>query len=116
MATAPGVLDHARDLFAALGPLRTGRLFGGTAIYIEDAMFAVLFGDRIYMKCGSELTAEYLDHGSEPFSYGTKNGPRVINGLTSLPDDAMDDPELALMWAQKSLVIARDAAAKKRRK
>ena len=75
MATDPGFLDHVTDLFSDLGPLRKGRLFGGTALYVDDAMFAVIFGDTVYMKTDADLTLIYADAGSEPFIYQTKSGP-----------------------------------------
>lgn len=116
MATDPGLLDHARDLFAPLGPLTAKHLFGGTGLYVGDAMFAALLGDTIYMKSTGVLTDAYRAAGSEPFSYATKDGRRVIPGLTSLPDDALEDPDAALDWARRSLEAAEEAAARKRAK
>ena len=114
MATDPGFLNHVTDLFTDLGRLRTGRMFGGTSLYIDDAMFAVIFGDALYMKADPELSRRYADAGSEPFQYDTKSGIRTINGLMALPESALDDPEEALYWAQLSLVPARQAAQLKR--
>lgn len=116
MATDAGFLAHCRDLFADLGPLRTGRLFGGTALYIDDAMFAVIFGDTLYMKSAPPLSAAYFGAGSTAFSYDTKTGAREIAGLLSLPESAVDDPDEALDWARQSLVIAVAAAEEKARK
>lgn len=115
MATDPSFLNHIKDLFADLGPIRTGRLFGGTALYIDDAMFAVIFGDALFMKTDKPLGETYVEAGSEPFTYDTKTGVRTINGLMSLPESALDDPEEALSWARRSMIPA-IAAAKKRKK
>ena len=114
MATDPGFLNHIKDLFSELGPIRTGRLFGGTALYVDDAMFAVVFGDALYMKSDAELAKTYSTAGSEPFSYETKTGTRTIKGLMLLPESALDDPDEALTWARLSLVPARVAAVEKR--
>ena len=116
MATDPGFLEFARDLFSPLGPISTKRLFGGTGLYIGDAMFAAILSDAIYMKAEGALIDAYQAEGSEPFSYGSKTGTRVIPGLTSLPESALDDPEEALSWARKSLVCAEETAARKRAK
>lgn len=116
MAVDPGFLDHVRDLFARLGPVRTGRMFGGTSLYIDDAMFAVIFGDALFMKADADLSARYAKAGSRPFTYDTKSGVRTINGLMALPDAALDDPDEALEWALLSLVPARAAAQEKHRK
>lgn len=116
MPVDPGFLDHIKDLFGDLGPVRTGRLFGGTSLYVEDAMFAAIFGDALYMKSDTDLSAEYIAAGSTPFVYGTKNGDRTIKGLMSLPASALDDPDEALNWARKSLVLAERAALKRVKK
>ncbi len=116
MATDPGFLNHVTDLFTDLGPVRTGRMFGGTSLYIDDAMFAVIFGDALFMKSDPELSKRYADAGSAPFVYDTKTGPRTIHGLMALPDAALDDPSEALHWARLSMVPAEAAAEEKRRK
>lgn len=113
MATDPEFLNHVQDLFAGLGPVRTARMFGGTGLYIDDAMFAMIFDDAIYMKADKPLAAEYQDAGSEQFQYVTKAGTRSIPGLMSLPGSAMDDPEEALFWARKSMIPALTAAVKR---
>lgn len=113
MATDPGFLNHVTDLFSELGELRTGRMFGGTSLYIDDAMFAVIFGDALYMKSDANLSRQYTEAGSTPFQYDTKNGERIIPGLMSLPDTALDDPDEALIWARLSLKPARIAAKKR---
>lgn len=116
MATDPDFLDFAKDLFADLGPLKTKRMFGGTGMYCDGAMFAVLFNDAIYMKADPALSEEYIAAGGAPFVYAIKGGERKIAGLMSLPAAAMDDPEDAMSWAQKSMVPARAAALKKEKK
>ncbi len=116
MAADPDFLEHAKDLFADLGPIRVGRLFGGSALYLDDAMFAMIQNATIFMKADAELAKEYIAAGSTPFSYDTKTGTRVIAGLTSLPDTALEDPDEAVQWARRSMVPAQAAAAEKRAK
>jgi len=116
MAVDPDFLNHVIDLFSGHGPIRKGRLFGGTSLYVEDAMFAFISGDIVYMKADDALRLRYQEAGSEPFSYATKTGNRMITGLMSLPDSALDDPDEALEWLALSLVPARIAASEKRRK
>jgi DNA transformation protein len=76
-------------------------------------MFATIFGDTLYMKATGALVADYVAAGGAPFVYDTKTGPRTILGLISLPESALDDPDEALDWARKSLVIAQGVAATK---
>ncbi|MBV1903309.1 MAG: TfoX/Sxy family protein [Marinosulfonomonas sp.] len=116
MASDPGFLDHVLDLFTDIGPIRTGRLFGGTALYCDEAMFAVIFGDALFMKADTALAQVYQDAGSHAFSYDTKTGPRQINGLMALPDSALEDSDEAMHWARLSMVPALKSAAQKRSK
>ncbi|MDQ7070826.1 MAG: TfoX/Sxy family protein [Rhodobacterales bacterium] len=113
MATDPDFLEFTRELFADLGEIRTTGMFGGSGLYIDNAMFAMIIGDTLFMKADKPLAARYAAAGSTPFQYDTKTGPRTINGLMSLPDTALDDPATALDWARQSLVPAIAAATKK---
>ena len=114
MAISPEFADHLRDLFGALGPVETRRMFGGAGVYLDDAMFALVVDDTLYMKADAGLAQVYAEAGSEPFSYDTRTGTRTIPGLMRLPDSALDDPDEALDWARRSLVPAELAAAQKR--
>ena len=115
MPADPEFLAHITDLFTGFGPIRSSRLFGGTSLFVEDAMFAVIFGDTVYMKSDKGLRPRFEEAGSVPFSYGTKGGERVIPGLMSLPDSALDDPDEAREWMALSLEPARKAAAKRKK-
>lgn len=116
MAVSPEYLGYVRDLFADLGPVTTKRMFGGAGVYLDDAMFALIVDETLFMKADADLAAIYADEGSDPFVYDTKKGPRTINGLMRLPDSALDDPDEAVAWARKSLVPAEAAAAKRVKK
>lgn len=120
MATAPDQIAHARDLFGLFsqefGPITTGRMFSGTALYVEgDVMFACLLSDTIWMKSDAETRAAFEDAGSRPFTYTKATGPMSVPSLMSLPESALDDPEEALSWARLSYAPALKAAEDKRR-
>jgi len=106
--------EHLRDLFGPLGAIEMRRMFGGAGVFLDDAMFALVIGDVLYMKADPDLAAAYAEAGSEPFSYDTRDGQRTLTGFMSLPDSALDDPEEALDWARRSLGPAERAAAEKR--
>ena len=116
MAVDPDFAQHVSDLFAGMGPMRTGRMFGGLALFVEDdVMFAMISGaDRVWMKSDASTHAQFVAAGSEPFSYMRATGQRQATSLMSLPDAAMDDPDEAMIWARLALGPARAAAAKKR--
>jgi DNA transformation protein and related proteins len=116
MATDPEYLAHVLDLFSGLGRIRTGRMFSGTALYVEDdVMFATILADTVWMKSDQSTLQAFLDAGSRPFTYQRANGSREVTSLMSLPESGMDDPDEALIWARLALPPARAAAAEKRR-
>jgi DNA transformation protein len=116
MAVSKEVLEHALDLFRALGPIRTGRMFSGAGLYVEDDVMFAMIGSSgtIYMKSDDTTAAQFVDAGSEPFTYTRATGERQVTSLMSLPDSTLDDPEEAAEWARLSLGPARLAAEKKR--
>lgn len=120
MPASPEQIAYVRDLFAPFaaqyGPITTGRMFGGTAFYVEDdVMFACLLADTIWMKSDDSTRATYEDAGARPFSYTKATGTMLVPSLMSLPDSAADDPEDALRWARLSYPPALKAAEDKRR-
>ncbi|MDF1853850.1 TfoX/Sxy family protein [Pseudooceanicola sp.] len=116
MAVDADFVDHVIDLFAELGPLRTGRMFSGVAVYAEeDAMFAMISSSGVvYMKSDDATRPAYEAAGSEPFWYSRGSGERQVTSLMALPESALDDPGEALGWARISMGPARAAAEKKR--
>ncbi|MEN8874884.1 MAG: TfoX/Sxy family protein, partial [Pacificibacter sp.] len=75
MPASPELIAHARDLFADLGPIKVGGLFGGTALYVEgDVMFACIIGEIIYMKSDENTLGQFQEAGSAPFSYDKPTG------------------------------------------
>ena len=113
MAVSAEFREHLRDLFGALGPIQTRRMFGGAGVYLGEAMFALVVDDTLYMKADEALAQAYAAEGSEPFSYQTRTGRRSLPGFMRLPDSALDDPDEALGWARRSLVPAELAAQKR---
>jgi DNA transformation protein len=112
---SPELIANARDLFAGIGEITVGGLFGGSALYVEgDVMFACIIGGTIYMKSDETTQADFIDAGSDPFTYPKSDGETIVASLMSLPDSASDDPDEARDWAHKSYPPAMKATEKKR--
>jgi DNA transformation protein and related proteins len=115
MPADPELVDHVIDLFTALGPISTGQMFSGTALYVRgDVMFAAILRDTVWMKSDDSTHQKFVDAGSVPFSVMRKTGLRLAPGLMRLPDAAMDDPDQAMIWARLSLPPAEAAALARR--
>ena len=116
MAVDPDFLEHVLELFSGMGPIRTGRMFSGAALYVEeDVMFAMIASSNVvYLKSDDSTAPRLIAAGSEPFTYTRASGARQVTSLMSLPESALDDPDEAVDWARLALGPARAAAEKKR--
>lgn len=101
------------DLFAAFGPVKARRMFGGAGIYAEGVMFALDADDTLYLKADAALAAELLASGSAPFSYETSRGRRTIGSFWRVPDAALDQPDDLAALARRALAVALAAAEEK---
>ena len=113
MAATPEFTAFARDLFSGLGPVKIRRMFGGAGVYLDEAMFALISDDTLYMRTDAALGEAYAKAGSEQWTYDGKGKP-VTMPYWRLPDAALDDPEVAVDWARRSLIPAEAVAAEKR--
>jgi DNA transformation protein len=95
-------------------PTITSRhMFGGAGIYSEGLFFALIAGDVLYFKVDDSNRQDFEAEGMEPFR--PYNDERSMN-YSEVPIDVIEDPERLAEWAQKALLIAREAAKKKRKK
>ncbi|MEM7239999.1 MAG: TfoX/Sxy family protein [Pseudomonadota bacterium] len=114
MAVSADYAEFVRDLFSGLGPVRIKRMFGGAGVYLDDAMFALIYEEGlVYLRGDDELCPMFEAEGCERWVYTGKGKP-VSMPYWRLPDAAFDDPDVALSWARRALVPAELAAAEKR--
>lgn len=104
------------DLFAAFGPVRLRRMFGGRGIFADGVMFALETGGLVYLKADDALARDMAERGATPFSYSTKDGTRTIASYWQVPETAMDDTDDLAALARRSLLFALAASAAKPKK
>ena len=80
------------------------RMFGGTGIYAEGAMFALEARGDLYLKVDDESRPEFEELGSGPFEPSER---QTMRSFYAIPDEVMaDDAELAA-WARRAIEAAR---------
>ncbi len=88
------------DLFAAVGALSHRKMMGGLSIYSDGQIFAILSSEaRVYLKASGNFAKDLAAEGAIKFELEDGRG---MNYWT-LPDAALDDPELASDWARRAL-------------
>lgn len=111
----PAIVDHSLDLLQPLGPVRARAMFGGYGLYLDDLMFALIAFDALYFKADKLSEPEFEAAGGEPFVYEGKSKPIKISYWT-VPDEALEDPESLLPWAERAVGAARRNRPVKRHK
>ena len=104
MSVSDADIAFATDLFAPLGTITSRRMMGGLSIYCAGQIFAITSSDgKVYLKASGDFAAELAGAGSQKFSFSSKDGARRTMAYWTLPEAALDDPELASTWARKAL-------------
>ena len=82
----PELVDYYADVFAPLGPVEVGRLFGGWRYAIGGRAFAFLVAGALYYRVTDPALRTALEAGgSRPFSYGKKGGQVTVTKFMSAP-------------------------------
>lgn len=109
MAVSSDYLDFVLEQLAPVGPLTSRRMFGGVGLYAQGLFFALVDDDTLYLKGDEALRADFEAAGSSQFA------PFGMSPLAywTAPAEALDDPDLMVDWARRSIAVA---AARKARK
>ncbi|MDF1692011.1 MAG: TfoX/Sxy family protein [Zhongshania sp.] len=98
-----------------MGPVTARRMFGGWGLFLEGLMFALVLDNTLYLKADAESRGDFDALGLQPFSY-ERGGRGIALSYFQPPEEALDDVELLLTWANGAYAAALRSAAAKRRK
>ena len=96
------------DLFAAFGPVRLRRMFGGEGVFVGRQIIGLVMEERIFFKTDEATRAAYLAERCKPFGFN-KGGKYIETSYYAVPERLYDEPEEFGAWARK----AHDAARSK---
>jgi len=95
-------------LLQPLGPVRARAMFGGCGLFLDDAMLAIVEGERLFFKVDAETEERFAAAGGEAFTY-RREGRTIALSFREAPAGSLDDPEVLLDWARLALDAARRA-------
>ncbi len=98
-------VDYLLEVLEPFGRVRARRMFGGYGLYHQDVMFALVAGERLYLKCDDSTLEQFLARDMEPFQY-RKGGKWVQLSYYSAPEEIFDDPDTAVYWARLAFTAA----------
>lgn len=105
---------HVLDQMQWFAPVTARRMFGGTGLFLEELMFALIFDNTLYLKADSQSVSDFEVQGLQPFSY-ERGGREIALSYFQAPEEALDDKDVLLDWASRAYAAALRAAAAKRR-
>lgn len=117
MASSPDFVAHCLELLATLGRPRARRMFGGHGIYVDEIFVAVIDSDTLYLKTDATTQPTFEGAGTQAFIYES-SGKKVNLNFWTVPDEAMESPDLFRSWGRLAMEAAlrarnRKAPAKK---
>lgn len=113
MSADPALIEHLTDVLRPLGGIAARRMFGGAGLFRDGLMFGLIFDAVLHLKADAETVADFEAEGLGPFTYGTKNGDRVLTSYWRVPERLLDDDDEMRAWCRRATEVATRAAKKK---
>ena len=109
MPADPEFAAYVAELLEPLGPLASGRFFGGHGFKSGGAQFAMIMGGALYLRVDDGTRPAFEAGGSEPFSYATKRRRVFVRTYYEAPAELLDEPDELVTWAGRALDAARNS-------
>ncbi len=109
------IVDSVLASLLPLGPIRARAMFGGWGLFLDDAMFGLIAGERLYFKVDAETEPRFAAAGAEAFTY-PRRGKRITMSYRESPSGTPWETAALLPWAELGLEAARRAREKRRNK
>lgn len=98
--------DDIQDVFQALGPVTIRRMFGGKGIYCDGRILAIVYQGELLLKADAETSPLFAAAGAVQWAYESKTGKQAHMPYWSIPDEALDDPEIMAVWTRRAYEAA----------
>jgi len=82
-------------------------MFGGHGIYLDDLMFALTYGERLWLKVDGHNRDRFIDAGGAAFTYRREPGKVITMSFVSVPNGVWTNPDQLIAWASDALAAAR---------
>jgi DNA transformation protein len=115
MAVTSTYLTYVLDQLSGLGEVVAKRMFGGIGLYSGGAFFGLVDEDIVYLRVDDESRPEFVARGMPAFRPVRAKPQLVSVSYYQLPGEVLEDAEQLVMWARRSVAVARKAAPEKKR-
>jgi DNA transformation protein len=107
------LVEHLMDVLRPLGGVAARRMFGGAGLFRDGVMFALIADEVLYLKADATTVPAFEAEDLGPFTYGTKNGNRVLTSYWRAPERLLDDDEEMRDWCRRAADVAGRTARQK---
>ena len=108
MSVSNDDIAETRDLFAPLGTITHRKMMGGATFYADSTIFSILGSDSIlFLKADGAFADQMEAAGAQKFAMTRKDGSIATMGYWTMPDAALDDPDVACDWARQAIEAQR---------
>ena len=84
MASSSAFIDGVLGNLVSLGPIRARAMFGGWGLFLDDAMFGLIAGERLYFKVDTETEPRFAAAGAKAFTY-SRQGKQIALSYRESP-------------------------------
>ena len=113
MPADSALIEHLTDVLRPLGGVAARRMFGGAGLFRDGVMFALVSDEVLYLKADVTTVPAFEAENLGPFTYGTKNGRRVLTSYWRAPDRLLDDDDEMRDWCRRAADVGAQAARQK---
>jgi DNA transformation protein and related proteins len=113
MPVDAALIAHLMDVLRPLVGVTSRRMFGGAGLFRDGLMFGLISDEVLYLKADAETVSHFEAEGLGPFTYGTKNGDRILTSYWRAPERLLDDDDEMRSWCRRAAAVAARAASKK---
>ncbi|GKY87585.1 TfoX/Sxy family protein [Sinisalibacter aestuarii] len=103
MSVSDSEIAFALELFSSIEGLTHRKQTGALCLYCDGKIFATAGDGAIYLKARGSFADEMEAAGARQFTLTRADGSTATNCYWTLPDAALDDPDLACNWARRAL-------------
>jgi DNA transformation protein len=114
VAVQPQFLAYVLEQLEALGRLRSRRMFGAVGLYSGELFFGIIDDDTVFFKSDDSNSADYKARNMPRFMPFPER-PDAVMAYFQVPADIIEDAELLVAWARKSVEVALNSHARKAR-
>ena len=113
MVAESALVEHLTDVLRPLGGVAARRMFGGAGLFRDGVMFVLISDEVLYLKADATTIPAFEAEDLGPFTYGTKNGKRVLTSYWRAPERLLDDDEEMRVWCRRASELAIRSARQK---